>query len=242
MTTSGTITFNPPIDEIIEEAYERTNIRGTRTGYQLKSARRSLNILFSEWANRGIQLWEIKQASVNLVQAQATYSTAANSVGYPTDISDVLEAWIRNNSSGTSADVSLTKIDRSQYAAIPNKQAQGTPSQYYVDRLIAPTVTLYTTPSSSFSSAVTPTTFQLCFFYLARIQDAGAYTNTADVVYRFYPCMISGLAYYLSIKYSPDRTEGLRLLYEDELARALNEDSQGTSSFITPQTFYGDGV
>ena len=242
MATSGTITFNPPIDEIIEEAYERTNIRGTRTGYQLKSARRSLNILFSEWANRGIQLWEIKQASVNLVEGQATYSTAANSTGYPTDISDVLEAWIRNNSSGTSADVSLTKIDRSQYAAIPNKQAQGTPSQYYVDRLIAPTVTLYTTPSSSFSSVGTPTNFQLCFFYLARIQDAGAYTNNADVVYRFYPCMISGLAYYLSIKYSPDRTEGLRLLYEDELARALNEDSQGTSSFITPQTFYGDGV
>ena len=242
MTTSGTILFNPPIDEIIEEAYERTNIRGTRTGYQLKSARRSLNILFSEWANRGIQLWEIKQASVNLVEGQATYSTAANSTGYPTDISDVLEAWIRNNSSGTSADVSLTKIDRSQYAAIPNKQAQGTPSQYYVDRLIAPTVTLYTTPSSSFSSVGTPTNFQLCFFYLARIQDAGAYTNNADVVYRFYPCMISGLAYYLSIKYSPDRTEGLRLLYEDELARALNEDSQGTSSFITPQTFYGDGV
>ena len=242
MTTSGTITFNPPIDEIIEEAYERTNIRGTRTGYQLKSARRSLNILFSEWANRGIQLWEIKQASVTLVQGQATYSTAANSVGFPTDISDVLEAWIRNNSSGTSADVSLTKIDRSQYAAIPNKQAQGTPSQYYVDRLVAPTVTLYGTPSGSFSSTTTPTNFQLCFFYLARIQDAGAYTNTADVVYRFYPCMISGLAYYLSIKYSPDRTEGLRLLYEDELARALNEDSQGTSSFITPQTFYGDGV
>tara|TARA_R110002167_G_scaffold343875_1_gene553043 strand:+ start:188 stop:916 length:729 start_codon:yes stop_codon:yes gene_type:complete len=242
MATSGTITFNPPIDDIIEEAYERTNIRGVRTGYQLKSARRSLNILFSEWANRGIQLWEIKQASVNLVQAQATYSTAANSTGYPTDISDVLEAWIRNNSSGTSADVSLTKIDRSQYAAIPNKAAQGTPSQYYVDRLVAPTVTLYTTPSSSFSSADTPTNFQLCFFYLARIQDVGAYTNTADVVYRFYPCMISGLAYYLSIKYSPDRTEGLRLLYEDELARALNEDSQGTSSFITPQTFYGDGV
>ena len=164
MTTSGTITFNPPIDDIIEEAYERTNIRGTRSGYQLKSARRSLNILFSEWANRGVQLWEIKQASVNLVEGQATYSTAAASTGYPTDISDVLEAWIRNNSSGTSADVSLTKIDRSQFAAIPNKQAKGTPSQYYVDRLVAPTVTLYTTPSSSFSSATTPTNFQLCFF------------------------------------------------------------------------------
>jgi len=196
MTTSGTIAFNPPIDDIIEEAYERTGMRGTRTGYQLKSARRSLNILFSEWANRGLQLWSIKQAAVNLVQAQATYSTAAGSTGYPADISDVLEAWIRNNSSGTSADVSLTKIDRSQYAAIPNKAAQGTPSQYYVDRLVAPTVTVYTTPSASFSSAGTPTNFQLCFFYLARLQDVGAYTNTADVVYRFYPCMISGLAYY----------------------------------------------
>ena len=120
---------------------------------------------------------------------------------------------------------------------LPNKQAKGTPSQYYVDRLIAPTVTLYTTPSSSFSSAGAPTNFQLCFFYLARIQDAGAYTNTSDVVYRFYPCMISGLAYYLSIKYSPDRTEGLRLLYEDELARALNEDSQGTSSLLHHKHF-----
>ena len=242
MTTSGTIAFNPPIDDIIEEAYERTGMRGTRTGYQLKSARRSLNILFSEWANRGLQLWSIKQAAVNLVQAQATYSTAAGSTGYPADISDVLEAWIRNNSSGTSADVSLTKIDRSQYAAIPNKAAQGTPSQYYVDRLVAPTITVYGTPSASFSSAGTPTNFQLCFFYLARLQDVGAYTNTADVVYRFYPCMISGLAYYLSIKYSPDRTESLRLLYEDELARALKEDSQGTSSYISPMTFYGDGV
>ena len=242
MTTSGTIAFNPPIDDIIEEAYERTGMRGTRTGYQLKSARRSLNILFSEWANRGLQLWSIKQAAVNLVQAQATYSTAAGSTGYPADISDVLEAWIRNNSSGTSADVSLTKIDRSQFAAIPNKAVQGTPSQYYVDRLVAPTVTVYTTPSASFSSAGTPTNFQLCFFYLARLQDVGAYTNTADVVYRFYPCMISGLAYYLSIKYSPDRTECLRLLYEDELMRALKEDSQGTSSYISPMTFYGDGV
>ena len=239
MATSGTITFNPSIDEIIEEAYERTNIRGTRTGYQLKSARRSLNILFSEWANRGVQLWEIKQASVNLVEGQATYSTAAGSTGYPTDISDVLEAWDRNNTTATApVDTSLSKIDRSAYAALPNKLTKGTPSQYYVQRLIAPTVSIYATPSSSFSGA----NFQLKFYYMARIQDAGAYTNTADVVYRFYPCMISGLAYYLSVKYSPERTQELRLMYEDEFARALNEDSQGTSSYISPQTFYGDGV
>ena len=239
MATSGTITFNPPIDDIIEEAYERTNIRGTRSGYQLKSARRSLNILFSEWANRGVHLWEIKEATVPLVQGQAVYDFAKDNTNFPNDISDVLEAWVRNNSTATApADVSLTKIDRSAYAALPNKLTQGTPSQYYVQRLVAPSISLYATPSASFSGA----NFQLKFYYMARIQDAGAYTNTADVVYRFYPCMISGLAYYLSVKYSPERTQELRMMYEDEFARALNEDSQGTSSFISPQTFYGGGV
>ena len=215
MATSGTITFNPPIDDIIEEAYERTNIRGTRSGYQLKSARRSLNILFSEWANRGVHLWEIKEATVPLVQGQAVYDFAKDNTNFPNDISDVLEAWVRNNSTATApADVSLTKIDRSAYAALPNKLTQGTPSQYYVQRLVAPSISLYATPSASFSGA----NFQLKFYYMARIQDAGAYTNTADVVYRFYPCMISGLAYYLSVKYSPERTQELRMMYEDEFA------------------------
>ena len=192
MATSGTITFNPPIDDIIEEAYERTNIRGTRTGYQLKSARRSLNILFSEWANRGVHLWEVKEATVPLVEGQAEYSYASDSANFPNNISDVLEAWVRNNTTATApVDTSLSKIDRSAYAALPNKLTKGTPSQYYVQRLIAPTVSIYATPSSSFSGA----NFQLKFYYMARIQDAGAYTNTAHVVYRFYPCMISGLAF-----------------------------------------------
>ena len=187
MATSGTITFNPPIDDIIEEAYERTNIRGTRTGYQLKSARRSLNILFSEWANRGVHLWEVKEATVPLVEGQAEYSYASDSANFPNNISDVLEAWVRNNTTATApVDTSLSKIDRSAYAALPNKLTKGTPSQYYVQRLIAPTVSIYATPSSSFSGA----NFQLKFYYMAKIQDAGAYTNTADVVYRFYPCMI----------------------------------------------------
>ena len=189
MATSGTITFNPPIDDIIEEAYERTNIRGTRTGYQLKSARRSLNILFSEWANRGVHLWEVKEATVPLVEGQAEYSYASDSANFPNNISDVLEAWVRNNTTATApVDTSLSKIDRSAYAALPNKLTKGTPSQYYVQRLIAPTVSIYATPSSSFSGA----NFQLKFYYMARIQDAGAYTNTADVVYRFYPCMVAG--------------------------------------------------
>ena len=239
MATSGTTSFDLSIDDIIEEAYERTSVRGMRTGYHLKNARRSLNILFSEWGNRGIHLWKVKLASVPLVQGQAEYNYANDNTNFPTDINDVLEAYIRNNSTATApVDTSLSKIDRSDYAALPNKLSQGTPSQYYVQRTTSPSVYLYQTPSSSFSGA----SYQLKFYYLARIEDAGAYTNTADVAYRFIPSMVSGLAYYLSMKVSPELTQNLKLIYEDELKRALDEDGQRTSLFISPQTFYGDGV
>jgi hypothetical protein len=241
--TSETTEFNPQIDDIIEEAYERTGAQGTRTGYQLRSARRSLNIMFQEWGNRGIHLWKVKLAKVPLVLGQAEYNYASDSENFPNDISDVLEAYYRNNSTTTApVDVALTKIDRSTYSQTPNKLAQGTPSQYYVDRKKNPSIFLYLTPSSSVSSTSTPSSYQLCFYYLARIQDVGSYTYTSDVVNRFYPCMMSGLAYYLSMKVSPDRTMELERIYESEMARALDADNQGTSSFISPQTFYGDGV
>ena len=239
MATSGTTTFDLPIDEIIEEAFERTGMRGNRTGYQLKSARRSLNIMFSEWGNRGVHLWKVKQATIPLVEGQAEYNYANDNANFPQDISDVLEAFVRNNSTATApVDTTLTKIDRSAYAALANKLSKGTPSQYYVQRTVAPSIFLFQTPSSSFSGS----NFQLKFFYVARIQDAGAYTNESDVVYRFIPCMTSGLSYYLSLKYSPETAQGNKLIYEDEFKRALDEDGQRTSTFITPQTFYGDGV
>ena len=239
MATSGTTTFDLPIDEIIEEAFERTGMRGNRTGYQLKSARRSLNIMFSEWGNRGVHLWKVKQATIPLVEGQAEYNFANDNTNFPTDISDVLEAFVRNNSTATApVDTTLTKIDRSAYAALANKLSKGTPSQYYVQRTVAPSIFLFQTPSSSFSGS----NFQLKFFYVARIQDAGAYTNESDVVYRFIPCMTSGLSYYLSLKYSPETVQANKLIYEDEFKRALDEDGQRTSTFITPQTFYGDGV
>jgi len=241
--TSETTEFNPQIDEVIEEAFERTGMRGTRTGYQLRSARRSLNIMFQEWGNRGVHLWKVKLAKVPLVEGQAEYSFASDSENFPDDIDTVLEAYYRNNSITTApVDVSLTKIDRSTYSQTPNKLAKGTPSQYYVERKLNPSVFLYTTPSSSVSSTTTPTSFQFCFYYLSKIQDVGAYNNTSDVVNRFYPCMMSGLAYYLSLKYSPDRSQELERRYESELLRALDADNQGTSTFISPQTFYGDGV
>jgi hypothetical protein len=239
MATSGTTTFDLDIDEIIEEALERAGVGGARTGYHLRSARRSLNILLSEWGNRGIHLWKVKLATIPLVLGQAEYNYANDNVNFPTDINDVLEAYVRNNTTATApVDTTLTKIDRSTYASLPNKLSQGTPSQYYVQRTTSPSVFLYITPGSSFSGS----NYQLKFYYLARIEDVGAYTNTADVVYRFIPCMTSGLAYYLSIKHSPEKTEQLRLFYEDELQRALTEDGQRTSVFISPQTFYGDGV
>jgi len=239
MTTSGTTSFDLEIDELIEEAYERAGVGGSRTGYHLKGARRSLNILLSEWGNRGIHLWKVKQATVPLVQGQAEYNYANDNANFPNDINDVLEAYVRNNTTASApVDTTLSKIDRSAYAAIPNKLSQGTPSQYYVQRTVSPSVFLYQTPGASFSGS----NYQLKFYYLARIQDAGAYTNTPDVVYRFLPCLTSGLAYYLSIKHTPEKTEQLRLFYEDELQRALTEDGQRTSVFISPQTFYGDGV
>ncbi len=133
--TSETTEFNPQIDEVIEEAFERTGVRGVRTGYHLRSARRSLNIMFQEWGNRGVHLWKVKLAKIPLVEGQAEYNYASDSENFPNDIDSVLEAYHRNNSTTTApVDIALTKIDRSAYSATPNKLAKGTPSQYYVER------------------------------------------------------------------------------------------------------------
>ena len=234
MATSSTTTFDLDIDEIIQEAYERCGVT-LRTGYSLKSARRSLNILFSEWGNRGIHLWKVELASVPLVEGQAEYNATTDSTNFPTGVNQVLEAYIRNNTTSTAPiDTSLTKIDRSNYASLATKLSKGTPSQYYVERTTSPSIFLYQTPSSSFSGS----THLLKFYYLKRIEDAGtAYTNETDVVFRFIPCMISGLAYYLSMKIAPDRIQILKPLYEEELLRALNEDSTATSLYISPRSY-----
>ena len=230
MATSGTTAFDLQIDDIIEEAYERCGMR-TNSGNDIRSARRSLNLLFSEWGNRGVHLWKVQLNEATLVAGQATYTVA-------TDVNDVLEAYISSTSTaGNTAstnDISLTKIDRSAYAALPNKYATGQPSQYYVDRQTDPTISLYLTPD-----AATYTTLK--FYTINRIEDAGSFTNTADVAYRFLPCMCSGLAYYLAQKRAPDRIQLLKQLYEDELIRALNEDGSRTSVYISPQSYFPGG-
>ena len=225
MATSGTTAFDLDIDEIISEGYERCGI-STNSGYDLRSARRSLNLLFAEWGNRGIHLWKVNLNTLTLVAGQAEYSTA-------TGVNDVLEAFISSTASNTGerTDVSLTKIDRSAYAALPNKGSQGQPSQYYVERKTSPKIFLYITPD-------TQTFTHLKYYSINRIEDAGSYTNEADVAYRFLPCMCAGLAYYLSMKKNPQLTQQNKLIYGDELRRALEEDGQRASTFIAPQSFY----
>ena len=236
-TTSGTTTFDKTfaIDEIIEEAYERIGLQSV-SGNQLRQARRSLNIMFQEWGNRGLHYWEVANNSITLVSGQAEYTmfrstgdgTSSTTAVYGVD--DVLEAVYRNSSS---VDSPLTKINRSTYQGLSNKTSTGTPSQYFVQRFIDKvTITLYLTPGSSQASDF------IYFYYVKRIQDAGEYTNEADVVNRFVPCMCAGLAYYMAMKKAPQRTQEMKLIYEDELQRALQEDGSPASVYISPKTYY----
>ena len=231
MASSGTTAFDLNIDEVIDEAYERCGL-STQSGYDLKRARRNLNLLFSEWGNRGVHLWKVALNEVALVNGQPNYTT-------PAAVSDVLEAFVSStNAAGNNVntqDVSLTKIDRSAYAALPNKYATGQPSQYYVDRQITPIINLYQAPNLS-----TYTTLK--YYSINRIEDAGAYGNTPDTPFRFLPCMVSGLAYYISFMKAAEKTQMLKLAYEDEMKRALDEDGSRTSLYIAPQTYFGDGV
>jgi len=307
-TTSGSYSFdkNLGIDEIIEDAYERIGMQGV-SGYQLKTAKRSLNILFSEWGNRGLQFWEVKNQNVTLVDGQAVYTffrspadgtssgvsttlsaginAAVTTIGvasvtglptaggiiiigteqitysgisslnltgcvrgvngstaathttgdavlqFPIGMTDIQEANHRVKS--TSVDTPMTRISRSQYQGFSNKTSTGLPTQYWVQRFIDKvTMTLYLTPGAAQDGNY------INFYYTKRIDDVGAYTNATDVPYRFVPCMIMGLAYYLAIKYAPQRVQELKLLYEDELKRAESEDGSSNSTYISPKIYY----
>jgi hypothetical protein len=244
-TTSGTVTFDKTfaVDDLIAEAYERIGSQ-VSSGYQLKSARRSLNILFQEWGNRGLHYWEVGEADIDLIEGQAEYeffratgdgTSAVTNPANTYGVADVLEATIRTNRTAEAqADSALTKIDRSTYSALANKLSKGTPSKYFVQRFIDKTVvTVYPTADSSNASK------DVHIYFVKRIQDAdGTYTDATDVPYRFVPCMVSGLAFYLAQKYNPQLVQQMKLLYEDELARALAEDGSSTSTFITPKTYY----
>ena len=307
-TTSGTTTFDKTfsIDEIIEESYNRLG-QFDMSGYNLKTARRSLNIMFQEWGNRGLHFWEVANTNITLETNKneyrifratsdgnsdgvtstltaaitsttatagitiaskdrmpdsgtinvgsenisytgfnnleltgvtrgvngttaATHADGASITNFVNQATEILECSYRNNSN---VDSPLEKINRSQYQALSNKTATGQPSQYFVQRFIDHVlITIYLTPSSTQNGDI------INFYYEKRIQDAGAYSNATDVPYRFVPCMVAGLSYYLAMKYAQPRIQELKLIYEDELARALEEDGSSASVYISPKTYF----
>lgn len=217
MSTSGTTDFNLSIDDLIEEAFERCGMRMT-SGYQLSSARRSLNLLFLDWANRGLNLWTIEEATFPLVQGSRVLTLPADTV-------NVLSAVIRQDITGQQQDVSIDRISREEYLDLPNKTTQARPAQFYVERTNLPKVYLY--PSAD-------RTYTFVYYRIRRIEDAGDYDNTSDVNFRFLPCLASGLAYMLSLKYMPDRVGALKQIYEEDFQRAALEDRDTASFHIVP--------
>ena len=245
-TTSGTVTFDKTfsVDEIIAEAYERIGSQVT-SGYQLKTARRSLNVLFQEWGNRGLHYWEVAETNIDVIEGQAEYtfyrasgdgtSSVTTAPASVYGVADILEATLRSDRTETGqSDSSLTKIARSAYSALSSKLSKGTPSQYFVQRFVdKTTLTVYPTSDSTNASK------DIHIYYVKRLQDADAtYTDATNIPYRFVPCMVSGLAFYLAQKFNPQLVQQMKLLYEDELARALAEDGSSASTYITPKNYY----
>lgn len=218
MATSGSRDFNLDVAEIIEEAYERCGLE-VRTGYDARTARRSMNLMFADWANRGINLWTVRQGTITLTSGQATETLA-------TDVVDLLEVVVRR--SGT--DYDLSKISRGDYLSVPNKTTTGRPSQYYFNRQITPEVTLWPTPENS--------TDELVYYYIRRIEDADALVNDVELPFRFLPCAVAGMAYYIALKKAPERIQLLKTVYEEEFQRAADEDEDRVSLKLQPDIQY----
>ena len=218
MTTSGSRDFNLDVGEVVEEAYERCGLE-VRTGYDAKTARRSLNLMFADWANRGLNLWTVNQGTVTLTQGQGQETLSS-------DIVDLLEVVLSRGST----DYTVQRISRGEYVTLPDKTTQGRTSQYYFDRQITPILNLWAVPENS--------TDQIIYYYVRRIQDADTLVNTTDLPFRFYPCMVAGLAYYLAMKRSPDRVQMLKAVYEEEFQRAADEDEGRTPLKLQPSLDY----
>jgi hypothetical protein len=224
MTTSGTSAFNLDLTEIVEEAFERVGSE-LRTGYDLKTARRSLNLMFADWANRGVNMWTFEQGSINLVPGQATYPL-------PTDTVDLLEHVIRTGagSASTQADLTITRISVSTYATIPNKLQQARPIQVWIERLDTPRFTVWPVPDNS-------QPYVFVYWRLRRMQDAGTGVNTMDMPFRFYEAMTAGLAYHLALKI-PGGMERLGILkqqYDEAWDLASSEDREKAAVRFVPR-------
>jgi hypothetical protein len=218
MTTSGTKTFELDVTEYIEEAFERCGLEA-RTGYDIRTAKRSLNLLLADWANRGLNRWTIAQTTVTVTQGTRDYALDPDTI-------DILSVVVRRDG----VDYGIERISRDDYLNIPTKTTQSRVSQFYVDRQITPILKVWPAPDNS--------TDVLIFDRLVRMDDASAATNTLQMPFRFYPALAAGLAYYVSLKRAPQRTQLLKAVYEEELDRAMSEDRDRASLQIVPYVGY----
>jgi hypothetical protein len=220
MTTSGTKTFELDVAEYIEEAYERCGIE-VRTGYDQRTARRSLNLVLADWANRGLNQWTIENETLPMVPGTNSYTMSATTI-------DFIQSVCRlPNGQGTQSqsDITMERVSREYYNNIPNKLTRGRPVQYFIDRQITPVVYVWPTPDNTYSLILTK---------LLRMDDASAGVNTMEMPFRFYPCLAAGLAYYLAIKKAPERVQLLKAVYDEEFARAASEDRDRAALNLVP--------
>ncbi len=218
MTVSNSKDFELDVAEYIEEAFERCGLE-VRTGYDLKTAKRSLNLMLAEWANRGLNQWTIKQRTQTVTQADGEYDLGA-------DVIDVLSVVVRRSNT----DYALTRVSRDTFLSIPVKTTQGRPSQFFLDRQITPNLKIWPVPENS--------TDVIVYDALTRMDDADAQVNTLDMPFRFYPCLAAGLAYYIALKRAPNRLQMLKAMYEEEFERAMTEDRDRASFNVVPQFQY----
>lgn len=218
MATSNSRDFDLDVAEIIEEAYERCGLE-VRTGYDARTARRSMNLMFADWANRGVNLWTVRQATTTLTSGQATITLGA-------DVVDLLEVVVRRSNT----DFTVSKISRSNYLSQALQNHGGQTFSIFFNRQIAPEITLWPTPENS--------TDQLVYYYVRRIEDADALVNTMELPFRFLPCAAAGMAYYIALKKAPERVQLLKTLYEEEFQRAADEDEDRVSLKLQPDIQY----
>ena len=223
MAVSGSNDFELDVADYVEEAFERCGLE-VRTGYDLRTATRSLNLMLADWANRGLNRWTMAQTSTSLTSGTADYTLGADTI-------DILSAVIRTGTGTNQSDISLSRLSRDGYISITNKNTTGRPTQFYVDRQINPIVKLWPTPDSA-------DTYTLVYDRLVRMDDADSATNTLDVPFRFYPCLAAGLAYYLALKKAPERIQVLKAVYEEEFGRAAAEDRDRATLSLTPSRDY----
>ena len=223
MAVSGSKNFELEVADYVEEAFERCGLE-LRTAYDLKTARRSLNLLLAEWANRGLNQWTIQEKTVAMVKDTTTYNVDSST---GTATIDVLDAFVRQTVNSETSDLQMTRLSRSEYSSVPNKSTTGTPLQFFIDKQITPTISVYPTPDAS-------STYTVHMNVLTRMDDVDAATDTLQMPFRFYPCLAAGLAYYISIKKSPEKTGMLKQLYEEEFQRAMESDEDRASVKITP--------